>query len=52
MCNVPKHDSELKRKGNDCKETRVNLLISGNSVRVDYFLENKGEFICLYIGGW
>lgn len=45
MSNITKHDGEQEREGDDSEQTRVDLLIRSNPIRVHYGLEAFGELV-------
>lgn len=45
VSNVSKHDSEEEGEGDDRKESRIDLLIRRNTVRVDDGLESGGKLV-------
>ena len=49
MTNISKHQSEHKRKSNNCKETRISFLIPRNTISIYYCLESRSERISLEI---
>ena len=52
MAYVSKHNPEEVRESHACEIGRVNFLIVGHSVCVDYALERLSECINLNIGRW
>lgn len=51
MSDITKHDSKEEREGDDSEETRVDLLVRTNTVRVDDGLESRRELVGAMEGG-
>jgi hypothetical protein len=42
---ITKHDAEQEGEGHTSKDCRVNFFVRGDTISVDDFLEDPGEFI-------
>lgn len=52
MRDIAKHDSKEKWKSDSCKNTRVYLLIAGDTVGIGYFLCNGCVTVGIEPGWW
>ena len=52
MTNITKHDSEQEGEDGNGKESRVDLLVSWNTVSVNDLLEGSSEVISFEVSWW
>lgn len=52
MSDIPKHYSEHEWEGDKSKQSRISLLIPGNSVSIDDLLSGGCELVRLEVGRW